>query len=238
MASKNFSLFLALRYIRPKRTFVSIITVISILGVTLGVMVLILVLSVMTGFQRELEEKIVGFEAHAVVNFANKPSDDWWNVMQLVKKQKDVVGVAPYVMGPVLVEFNKRHVAPQIRAIDPELETSVTDIRKYIIDGEYDLDGDKTILGSELAAILACPCRGQDHHLLPEESQRDRRWCQRQGDRYQQAPGKCLFPPNWKCRVFLKAADTSTTASSSSCRCILGRKSTTSAAPCTGSLSK
>jgi lipoprotein-releasing system permease protein len=154
MAIKNFSLFLALRYIRPKRTFVSIITVISILGVTLGVMVLILVLSVMTGFQRELEEKIVGFEAHAVVNFANKPSDDWWNVMQLVKKQKDVVGVAPYVMGPVLVEFKNRHVAPQIRAIDPELETSVTDIRKYIVDGEYDLDGDKTILGSELAAVL------------------------------------------------------------------------------------
>ena len=64
--NKPFSLFLALRYLKPKRTFVSLITVISILGVTLGIMVLILVISVMTGFEQELRRKVIGFDAHLV----------------------------------------------------------------------------------------------------------------------------------------------------------------------------
>ena len=62
-----FSLFLALRYLKPKRTFVSIITLISMAGVMLGVTVLILVISVMTGFDEELREKVLGFDAHIVV---------------------------------------------------------------------------------------------------------------------------------------------------------------------------
>ena len=63
-----FSLFLALRYLKPKRTFLSIITLISILGVTLGVTVLILVISVMTGFDRELRQKVIDFDAHILVS--------------------------------------------------------------------------------------------------------------------------------------------------------------------------
>ncbi|HYV26891.1 MAG TPA: ABC transporter permease, partial [Candidatus Eisenbacteria bacterium] len=58
-----FELFLALRYLRPKRTFVSVITLISVIGVTLGVAVLIIVISVMTGFDQQLREKILGFKA-------------------------------------------------------------------------------------------------------------------------------------------------------------------------------
>lgn len=65
--SKSFSLFLALRYLKPKRTFLSTITLVSILGVTLGIMVLILVISVMTGFEQELRRKVIGFDAHLVV---------------------------------------------------------------------------------------------------------------------------------------------------------------------------
>ena len=65
-----FSLFLALRYLKPKRTFLSIITLISILGVMLGVTVLILVISVMTGFDRELRQKVVDFDAHILVSDA------------------------------------------------------------------------------------------------------------------------------------------------------------------------
>ena len=61
-----FSLFLALRYLKPKRTAISVITVISVLGVTLGIAVLILVISVMTGFDRELQRKVLGFDAHLV----------------------------------------------------------------------------------------------------------------------------------------------------------------------------
>ena len=62
-----FSLFLALRYLKPKRTFLSIITLISVVGVMLGVTVLILVISVMTGFDRELRQKVIDFDAHILV---------------------------------------------------------------------------------------------------------------------------------------------------------------------------
>ena len=62
-----FELLLALRYLRPKRTFVSIITLISVLGVALGVAVLIIVISVMSGFDHDLREKILGFNAHLKV---------------------------------------------------------------------------------------------------------------------------------------------------------------------------
>src|SRR6185503_11154876 len=64
MSRLPFELLLALRYLRPKRTFVSVITLISVLGVTLGVAVLIIVISVMTGFDQEMRSKILGFNSH------------------------------------------------------------------------------------------------------------------------------------------------------------------------------
>ena len=65
--TKNFSFFLALRYLKPKRTYVSIITLISVIGVALGVTVLIVVIAVMTGFEKRLEQIILGFEPHLMV---------------------------------------------------------------------------------------------------------------------------------------------------------------------------
>ncbi|MBV9490802.1 MAG: hypothetical protein JO069_13950, partial [Verrucomicrobia bacterium] len=62
-----FSAFIAWRYLRPKRTFLSLITLISIFGVVLGISVLIIVISVMTGFERELQRKVVGFESHLLI---------------------------------------------------------------------------------------------------------------------------------------------------------------------------
>src|SRR6202451_142320 len=67
MSRLPFELLLALRYLRPKRTVVSIITLISVLGVTLGVAVLIIVISVMSGFDRDLRDKIFGFNAHLTI---------------------------------------------------------------------------------------------------------------------------------------------------------------------------
>ncbi len=153
MHVRRFSLFLALRYLRPKRTFLSIITLISILGVTLGVMVLILVISVMTGFERELTRKVIGFDAHLVVSNSGV-MEDWAEVMRQVSANKEVTAVAPFVQGPVLVEFQDRRMAPKIRGIDPDLEGKVTNIRDFIILGSLDLDGDKVVLGSELARTL------------------------------------------------------------------------------------
>ncbi|MEO8206727.1 MAG: ABC transporter permease [Chthoniobacterales bacterium] len=149
----GFSLFLALRYLKPKRTFLSVITLISILGVTLGIMVLILVISVMTGFELELQRKVIGFDAHLVVS-NGEILENWREVQAAVEKTADVQAVAPFVQGPVLVEYHGRRLAPKIRGIDPDQEMKVSDIKKFIKDGEFDLSGETAVLGSELAYAL------------------------------------------------------------------------------------
>ncbi|MGI9086876.1 MAG: FtsX-like permease family protein [Chthoniobacterales bacterium] len=148
-----FSLFLALRYLKPKRTFVSIITLISVLGVTLGVTVLILVISVMTGFDRELRQKVIDFDAHIFVS-SQDVLHDWRDLTVKIRNTPGVVATAPYVQGPVIVEFNDQRLAPFIRGIDPEEEEKVIPLQKFIVKGKLDLEGDSAILGIELARKL------------------------------------------------------------------------------------
>jgi lipoprotein-releasing system permease protein len=152
-AKAPFSLFLALRYLKPKRTFVSIITLVSILGVTLGIAVLIIVISVMTGFDQELRRKVLGFDAHLLVT-SDQAMHDWREIEEALHRNPRVKHSAPFVQGPVLVEFNGRRLAPKIRGIEIEREEKVTDIRSAIKEGALDLDGDKVLLGKELAYQL------------------------------------------------------------------------------------
>src|SRR5687768_11434585 len=98
MSRLPFELMLALRYLRPKRTFVSIITLICVVGVMLGVAVLIIVLSVMSGFDHDLKEKIFGFKAHLTVSTTGQRLSNWREAAELVKQNRHVKGVAPYVM--------------------------------------------------------------------------------------------------------------------------------------------
>ncbi len=138
---------------KPKRTFVSIITLISILGVTLGISVLIVVISVMTGFDQELRRKVLGFDAHLLVT-NNEVIQNWRELDQQIEQTPHVVASAPFVQGPVIVEFQGRRLAPKIRGIDLEREEKVTEIRSAVKWGTLDLDGDKTVIGRELANQL------------------------------------------------------------------------------------
>src|SRR5881392_3642482 len=101
MSGLPFELLLALRYLRPKRTFVSVITLISVLGVTLGVAVLIIVISVMTGFDQQLREKILGFNTHLKVWPRNGTMPDYASTMRTVTSNRNVRAVAPFVLGQV-----------------------------------------------------------------------------------------------------------------------------------------
>ena len=148
-----FSFFLALRYLKPKRTFVSIITLISVLGVMLGVTVLILVISVMTGFDRELRQKVIDFDAHILVSTEDILTD-WRDLTVKIRNTPGVLATAPYVQGPVIVEFQNRRLAPMIRGIDPAEEEKVVPLRKFIKKGSFDLDGESAVLGVELARKL------------------------------------------------------------------------------------
>ncbi len=151
---KSFPLFLALRYLKPKRTFVSVITLISIVGVTLGITVLILVISVMTGFELELQRKVIGFDAHVVVTTGGV-LENWREVADTVSELPDVVAVAPFMQGPALVEFQNRRLAPKVRGIVPEQENQISDISSFMVGNmPLDLDGDNCVVGSELARSL------------------------------------------------------------------------------------
>src|ERR1700679_4313459 len=102
MSRLPFELLLALRYLRPKRTFVSIITLISILGVTVGVAVLIIVISVMSGFDKEMQDKFFGFNAHITVfqvdaDGRQTPLTDAASVMKTVDTNPAVKSSAPFV---------------------------------------------------------------------------------------------------------------------------------------------
>jgi lipoprotein-releasing system permease protein len=148
-----FSLFLALRYLKPKRTFLSIITLISVLGVTLGVTVLILVISVMTGFDRELRQKVMDFDAHIVVTSEDVLAN-WRDLTVKIRNTPGVVATAPFVQGPVIADFQGHRMTPTIRGIDPAQEEDVTPLRKFIKQGKLDLEGDSAVLGADLARQL------------------------------------------------------------------------------------
>jgi lipoprotein-releasing system permease protein len=159
MSRLPFELMLAVRYLRPKRTFVSVITLISIIGVMLGVAVLIIVISVMTGFDHQLRDRILGFNAHARVRM-RVPMKDYERVMNVIKTNELVKGVAPYVIGQVLVKAHPEEggglaIAPLIRGIDPHLEEKVSVLLSSITRGSSDLRGNGILVGQEFAMKMA-----------------------------------------------------------------------------------
>jgi lipoprotein-releasing system permease protein len=153
-------LFLALRYLRPKRTFVSVITLISVLGVILGVAVLIIVISVMTGFDRQLRDKILGFSAHLkVFRDEQEPMGQYEEVERTVKSNRQVRAVAPFILNQVMVktqpDFGKPMVsAPWLRGVELEREQHVSSITTSLISGELRLEAEDLLIGSELARQL------------------------------------------------------------------------------------
>jgi lipoprotein-releasing system permease protein len=162
MSRLPFELLLALRYLRPKRTFVSIITLISVLGVTLGVAVLIIVISVMSGFDQQLREKILGFNAHLKVfqrnEFTGKESTmtNYALIMSLIASNQNVKGVAPFVMGPVVIKTEPQSgqpliATPYVRGVDLQFETNVSSLLLNVKEGSSDLSGHGLLVGNEFA---------------------------------------------------------------------------------------
>ena len=147
----RFTLFLASRYLIPKRAFLLIITLLSVLSVVMAVSSTIVVISVMTGFAEKFRESLLGFEPHITITSDNGPMQNWREVTDIVQKQPGVVAVAPYVQGYVMVEKDNRVITPMIRGIDPAAEQKVNDLKKFIKDGKFDLNGDTAVIGSVMA---------------------------------------------------------------------------------------
>jgi lipoprotein-releasing system permease protein len=145
-----FSLFLALKYLRPKRTFISIVTVISVIGVLLGVAVLVIVLAVMSGFDDMWREKILSFNAHVTVG-GEEIIEDPASVIDVIQRTDGVTAAAPFVQGLVFLQNHGRVYTPLIRGVDARYESKVSRIPEHMIRGKFDISDDKVVIGRDLA---------------------------------------------------------------------------------------
>src|SRR6266576_3223596 len=155
-----FELHVALRYLFAKRkqAFISVISFISTLGVTVGVMALVIALALMTGLQQELRDRIVGSNPHIYV-WNTKGIDDYHAEVEKLAKVPHVLGAAPAIQGQGLLSAGDTQPA-QIKGIDPVLEQQVTNLKASITSGslealntpEGELPG--ILLGKDLAAKL------------------------------------------------------------------------------------
>lgn len=144
-------LFLALKFLRPGRSFVSIITLLSWLGVVAGVLVLIVVQSVMRGFEDELTRKVIGFQSHLTVVGRGGPLRDPQNYLNLIRQEEGVLGATPTVVGPVLAEIANRISTPRIKGWDPDSAAQVLPLSDCLVAGTWRLGADEMVVGSEWA---------------------------------------------------------------------------------------
>jgi len=157
--------FIGLRYLKAKRkqTFISIITVISIAGVMVGVMALIIVLAVMSGFEKTLKEKILGTQAHLhLIKASQEGMDHYQEVTKRVEETKGVVAAAPFIISQVMLSSESNVFGVVLTGIDPDRVGRVTELANNLKAGHLeDLKGEKEgdppgiILGVELAKHLS-----------------------------------------------------------------------------------
>lgn len=136
----SFELIIGLRYLKAKRksTFISIITFISTAGVMLGVMALIVVLAVMTGFEEDLKEKILGTNAHVVVVRNGAPMEDYHQVMEKLKAFKGVTAATPFIYNQVMLSSGKNVSGVVLRGIDVPTDRLVTRLSTTVVEGTID----------------------------------------------------------------------------------------------------
>ena len=156
---KPYELFIGLRYMRAKRRnhFISFISLISVLGIAIGVTALITVLSVMNGFQKELTDRTLGMASHATVLERSENLSDWRFVAGQIESHPEIEGVAPYFRAEGMLVNNKQVSGTVIRGILPEEEPKVSVIAEKMVEGEFNnlRAGDfGIILGKELSRAL------------------------------------------------------------------------------------
>jgi lipoprotein-releasing system permease protein len=152
----SFELFVALRYLRAKRKgmFAVVTTSIGVAGVTVGVAALITTLSVMNGFQTDIQRKIVGAQAHISIYGASS-AEDLAQMTAAAKEDPDVAAAAPFVLGQAILTHGSRSIGLVLKGLDPAQEFTVNDLARKLVNGSWDgLGAGKTpgiVLGVELA---------------------------------------------------------------------------------------
>lgn len=148
----SYELFIGLRYLRAKRkqTFISVISLISVLGITVGVTALIIVLSVMTGFEDTMKEKILGVNAHVVVVGFGGGVANYDKVTDDVKTVKGVVGASPFTYNQAMISSGQSVTGAVIRGLDTKTAGTVTILPERVKQGS--LEGINVPLGQDAGA--------------------------------------------------------------------------------------
>jgi lipoprotein-releasing system permease protein len=135
-----YEFFVSFRYLRARRrdAFISLITLMSMGGVTIGVMTLNIVLAVMTGFEQDLRNRILGFNPHLVLMRYGSTIDDYDDVVKRIAALPDVVAAAPVVQGQAMVSANRGVSGVLIRGADPESARAISDLEDYLTVGRLD----------------------------------------------------------------------------------------------------
>lgn len=169
------ALFIGLRYTRAERSnrFISFISLISMIGLTLGVAVLITVLSVMNGFDRELKSRILGMVPQATVTAAEVIGD--WEALgeQIKAEDPEVVAVAPFIQLQGMLTSNGQVAGIMVTGVDPKYEKNVSIINEHMTEGNIDTlkSGDFSIvLGEEMVQSLGLNIGDKVTLVLPEAS--------------------------------------------------------------------
>ena len=137
---RPFELFVGLRYTRAKRRnhFISFISLISMLGIMLGIVALVVVLSVMNGFHKEIRVRILGMASHATISAPTGGLEDWREVMEKAREHPHVLGVAPYVEGQVMLVNGQNVSGALIRGVLPEQEGEVSEVGEKMLAGRLE----------------------------------------------------------------------------------------------------
>lgn len=152
-------LYIGLRYTRARRRnhFISFISATSMLGIALGIIALIVVLSVMNGFHKEIHQRILAMTSHATLSDPYGGLADWQSMLEQIRNRPHVVGVAPFVELQGMLASGTQVSGALIRGIDPIAEDEVAELRRHMVEGSVDSLSEGAfhiILGQDLADYL------------------------------------------------------------------------------------
>jgi len=155
----RYELLVGLRYTRAKRRnrFIGINSLVSMIGIAVGVWALIVVLSVMNGFQKEVRTRILGVVSHVQISGPNNLLADWRPVAEGAKQNPRVVAAAPFVQGQAMLAAGRAVRGALVRGIDPRLEEGVADFKRHMRTGSLDAltpGSFSMVLGGDLARAL------------------------------------------------------------------------------------
>ncbi|HYT86598.1 MAG TPA: lipoprotein-releasing ABC transporter permease subunit [Burkholderiales bacterium] len=169
----RYELFVGLRFTRAERRnhFISFISLTSMLGIALGVAALIVVLSVMNGFQKEVRARILGVASHVQITGLDNQLGDWQTVAKEAAGHPQVAAAAPFVNGQGMLTFGAQVRGVLVRGIAPQLEEKVADIGSHMVAGKLEALAPgqfNIVLGSELARALGAAVGDKLTLIVPQ----------------------------------------------------------------------